>query len=70
MDLLRRLMVALRTDLWDNDSVHVYVVYDENGETLDLRWLSGVRKRMPRELRDLGSDTPVTTSYIDRSELN
>lgn len=62
-------MVVLRTDLWDNDSIHVYVVYEENGETLDLRWLSGVRKRMRRELRDLGSDTLVTTSYIDRSEL-
>ena len=63
------MMVALRTDLWDNDSMHVYVVYEENGETLDLRWLSGVRNRMRRELRDLGADTLVTTSYIDRSEL-
>ena len=63
------IMVVLRTDQWGNDSVHVYVVYDENGETLDLRWLSGVRNRMRRELRDLGADLMVTTSYIDRSEL-
>ena len=63
------IMVVLRTDLWDNDSIHVYVVYEENGETLDLRWLSGVRNRMRRELRDLGADTPLTTSYINRSEL-
>ena len=63
------IMVVLRTDQWDNDSIHVYVVYEENGETLDLRWLSGVRNRMRRELRDLGADTLVTTSYIDRSEL-
>ena len=62
-------MVALRTDRWDNDSIHVYVVYEENGETLDLRWLSGVRNRMRRELRDLAADTLLTTSYIDRSEL-
>ena len=63
------IMVVLRTDQWGDDSVHVYVVYEENGETLDLRWLSGVRNRMRRELRDLGADTLVTTSYIDRSEL-
>ena len=63
------IMVVLRTDLWDNDSIHVYVVYEENGEALDLRWLSGVRNRMRRELRDLTADVPLTTSYIDRSEL-
>ena len=55
-------MVALRTDRWGNDSIHVYVVYEENGETLDRRWLSGVRNRMRRELRDLAADTPLTTS--------
>ena len=63
------IMVALRTDQWGDDSIHVYVVYEENGETLDPRWLSGVRNRMRRELRDLGADTLVTTSYINRSEL-
>ena len=63
------IMAVLRTDLWDNDSINVYVVYEENGESLDLRWLSGVRNRMRRELRDLGAATFVTTSYIDRSEL-
>ena len=62
-------MVVLRTNQWDEDSIHVYVVYEENGETLDVRWLSGVRKRMRRELRDLAVDDPLTTSYIDRSEL-
>ena len=50
------IMVALRTDQWGDDSIHVYVVYEENGETLDPRWLSGVRNRMRRELRDLGAD--------------
>ena len=45
------------------------MVYDGNGEPLDLRWLSGIRNRMRRELRDLGADVMVTTSYIDRSEL-
>ena len=63
------IMVVLRTDQWDEDSIHVYVVYEENGETLDLRWLSGVRNRMRRELRDLAADVPLTTSYIARSEL-
>ena len=63
------IMVVLRTNQWDEDSIHVYVVYEENGETLDLRWLSGVRNRMRRELRDLGPDLMVTTSYIERSEL-
>ena len=63
------IMVVLRTDQWGDDSVHVYVVYDGNGEPLDLRWLSGIRNWMRRELRDLGADVIVTTSYIDRSEL-
>ena len=45
------------------------MVYDGNGEPLDIRWLSGIRNRMRRELRDLGADVLVTTSYIDRSEL-
>lgn len=63
------IMVVLRTNQWDENSIHVYVVHEENGETLDLRWLSGVRNRMRRELRDLGPDLMVTTSYIDRSEL-
>ena len=35
----------------------------------DPNWLSGIRNRMRRELRDLGADVIVTTSYIDRSEL-
>ena len=47
-------MVVLRTDQWDEESIHVYVVYDGDGEPLDLRWLSGIRNRMRRELRDLG----------------
>ena len=63
------IMVVLRTDQWGDDSIHVYLVYEENGETLDLRWLSGVRNRMRRELRDLAADVPLSTSYIDRSEL-
>ena len=62
-------MVSLRTDQWGDDCVHVYVVYDGNGEPLDIRWLSGIRNRMRRELRDLGADVVMTTSYIDRSEL-
>ena len=28
------IMVVLRTDQWGKDSVHVYVVYDGNGESL------------------------------------
>ena len=60
-------MVVLRTGPRGEESIHVSVVYDENGETLDRRWLSRVRNRMRRELRDLGADTMVTTSYIDRS---
>ena len=63
------IMVVLRTNQWDEDSIHVYVVYNENGEALDTRWLSGVRNRMRRELRDLGADAPLTASYNDRSEL-
>ncbi len=45
------------------------MVYDDNVEPLDLRWLSGIRKRMRQELRDLRADVMVTTSYINRSEL-
>lgn len=63
------IMVVLRTNRWDEESIHVYVVYEENGETLDPRWLSGLRNRMRREMRDLATDDPMTTSYIDRSEL-
>ena len=63
------IMVVLRTNQWDEDNIHAYVVYEENGEPLDRRWLSGVRKRMRRELRNLAADCPLTTSYIDRSEL-
>ena len=62
-------MVSLRTDQWGDDCVHVYVVYDGNGEPLDPRWLSGIRNRMRRELPDLGADVVMTTSYIERSEL-
>ena len=62
-------MVSLRTDQWGDERVHAYVVYDGNGEPLDPRWLSGIRNRMRRELRDLGADVVMTTSYIDRSEL-
>ena len=63
------IMVVPRTNQWDAESIHVYVVYEENGEPLDKRWLSGVRNRMRRELRNLAADDPMTTSYIDRSEL-
>ena len=63
------IMVVLRTNLWDQESIHAYVVYEENGEMLDVRWLSGVRNRMRRELRNLAADVPLTASYIDRSEL-
>ena len=63
------IMVVLRTDQWGGDGIHVYVVYDGDGEPLDLRWLSGIRNRMRRELRNLGADVMVTTSYIDRSDL-
>ena len=62
-------MVVRRSSQWGDDSLHVYVVYDGDGEPLDLRWLSGIRNRMRRELRDLGADVMVSTSYIDRSEL-
>ena len=63
------IVVVLRTDQWGGDGIHVYVVYDGDGEPLDLRWLSGIRNRMRRELRNLGADVMVTTSYIDRSDL-
>ena len=49
--------------------MHVYVAYDGDGEPLDLRWLSGIRNRIRRELRDLAADMMVTTSYIDQSDL-
>ena len=55
------IIVVLRTDPCGHDSIHVYVVFDENGEPLDLRWLSGVRNRMRRELRNLRVDIMVTT---------
>ena len=63
------IMVVLRTNLRDQASIHVYVIYEENGEPLDVRWLSGVRKRMRRELWNLAADLPLTASYIARSEL-
>ena len=53
-----------------DESVHLYVVYDGDGEPLDAGWLDRLRNRMTRELRSLGVTGVVTTSYIDRSELD
>ena len=64
------IMVVPRTDQWGDESVHLYVVYDGDGEPLDAGWLGGLRNRMRRELRSLGVTGVVTTSYIDRSELD
>ena len=68
--LLQRHHGGPRTDQWGDESVHLYVVYDGDGEPLDAGWLGGLRNRMRRELRSLGVTGVVTTSYIDRSELD
>ena len=64
------IMVVPQTDQWGDENVHLYVVYDNDGEPLDARWLDGLRNRMRRELRSLGVTGVVTTSYIDRSDLD
>ena len=59
------IMAVPRTDQWGDASMHIYVVYDGDGEPLDARWLGGLSNRMRRELRSLGGTGVATTSYID-----
>ena len=42
------IMAVPKTDQWDDESMHVYVVYDGDGEPLDARWPDGLHNLMRR----------------------
>ena len=61
--------VVPRLDQWDEEYLHIYVVFDGDGDLLDPNWINGFYWELRPELLDLGATNFTSEAYIDKAEI-
>ena len=62
--------VIPRLDQWGDEYLHIYTIFDGDGELLDPHWINGLYWLMRPELIEMGIASIPTESYIEKSEYD
>lgn len=61
--------IVPRVGYFGDEYLHIYILFDGDGDLLDPTWLNGLYRRMRPEFLELGVTGIPVESYIDQAEI-
>ena len=61
--------IVPRVGYFGDEYLHIYVIFDGDGDLLEPKWINGLYRRMRPEFLELGIAGIPVDSYIDKAEI-